>query len=1118
MDIQAWLRSLGLELYYQAFLDNDIDPLILPSLTAEDLRDIGVASVGHRRKLLDAIEALQAAPAPQDEAPAAAPPAVKPEAERRHLTVLFCDLAGSTELSARLDPEDMREVIGAYQNAVAGEVARYEGHIAKFMGDGVLAYFGYPKAHEDDAERAVRTGLQLVQSIGALGAAGHPLAARVGIATGLVVVGDLVGEGAAQEEAVIGETPNLAARLQALAEPGQVVISRRTRRLVGGLFELAELEPQRLKGFAEPLAAFQIVGEGRAEGRFEALRGERLTPLVGREHELGLLIDRWALAKGGEGRVVLLSGEAGIGKSRLTQALLERIAAEPYVRLRYYCSPYHTNSALHPVTEQLARAAGFAGDDRAGVKLDKLEALLGRATERASEQAALLAALLSIPSDGRYPPLNLTPQMQKARTFEALLAQLEGLTTAQPVLMIFEDAHWIDPTTTELFGQIIDRVTRLPVLLLITFRPGFTPPWSGHAHVASLTLSRLGQRQGAAIIERQTGGKALPSEVMSQILAKTDGVPLFVEELTKTVLESGLLTDAGDHYELAGPLPPLAIPATLHDSLMARLDRLAPVREVAQIGAVIGRTFSHELLAAVAPLPESELGDALTKLIDAELIFCRGALPEATYSFKHALVQDAAYQSLLKSRRQQLHAQIAEAMETRFPEAIHAQPEVIAHHFTQAGVVEKALRYWKQAGQLEMARSATAEAIAHLNSGLQILLSLPENEQRDRQELAIQLAMGSAFVAAYGFAAPQTGQAYERAREICERLGDTEALFPVLYGLCLFHLYAADLTSSRAASDRLLELARTSDDRGRLFFAHRAAGVSHYPAGNLLTAKKHLERALDLYDPDEHRAPAFIYAFDPKVVCLDYLARTLFPLGLLAQSLRRNEEAIAVARQTGHRNSLALPLFFGGTLRQLAGDRDAVRAIVEELAALATEAGFRFWFAGATILRGWVEATGDGLDDGMQVMEAGIAEWRSSGAEYMVPYFSVLVAQAELEAGRADAAIPRLQAALQRIERSNERWFEPEIHRMAGLARLQLEPDDPGAAEECFDRALKAARENSARLWELRAAMDLASLWLRQRQAAEVRDLLAPIYAGFDAGLDAPDLVRAANLLDATSS
>ena len=798
MDIQAWLRSLGLELYYQAFLDNDIDPLILPSLTAEDLRDIGVASVGHRRKLLDAIEALQAAPAPQDEAPAAAPPAVKPEAERRHLTVLFCDLAGSTELSARLDPEDMREVIGAYQNAVAGEVARYEGHIAKFMGDGVLAYFGYPKAHEDDAERAVRTGLQLVQSIGALGAAGHPLAARVGIATGLVVVGDLVGEGAAQEEAVIGETPNLAARLQALAEPGQVVISRRTRRLVGGLFELAELEPQRLKGFAEPLAAFQIVGEGRAEGRFEALRGERLTPLVGREHELGLLIDRWALAKGGEGRVVLLSGEAGIGKSRLTQALLERIAAEPYVRLRYYCSPYHTNSALHPVTEQLARAAGFAADDRAGVKLDKLEALLGRATERASEQAALLAALLSIPSDGRYPPLNLTPQMQKARTFEALLAQLEGLTTAQPVLMIFEDAHWIDPTTTELFGQIIDRVTRLPVLLLITFRPGFTPPWSGHAHVASLTLSRLGQRQGAAIIERQTGGKALPSEVMSQILAKTDGVPLFVEELTKTVLESGLLTDAGDHYELAGPLPPLAIPATLHDSLMARLDRLAPVREVAQIGAVIGRTFSHELLAAVAPLPESELGDALTKLIDAELIFCRGALPEATYSFKHALVQDAAYQSLLKSRRQQLHAQIAEAMETRFPEAIHAQPEVIAHHFTQAGVVEKALRYWKQAGQLEMARSATAEAIAHLNSGLQILLSLPENVQRDRQELAIQLAMGSAFVAAYGFAAPQTGQAYERAREICERLGDTEALFPVLYGLCLFHLYAADLTSSRA--------------------------------------------------------------------------------------------------------------------------------------------------------------------------------------------------------------------------------------------------------------------------------------------------------------------------------
>jgi predicted ATPase len=550
---------------------------------------------------------------------------------------------------------------------------------------------------------------------------------------------------------------------------------------------------------------------------------------------------------------------------------------------------------------------------------------------------------------------------------------------------------------------------------------------------------------------------------------------------------------------------------------MARLDRLAPIREVAQIGAVIGRTFSHELLAAVAPLPENDLVKALTKLIDAELIFRRGALPEATYSFKHALVQDAAYQSLLKSRRQQLHAQIAEAIETRLPEASHGQPEVIAHHFTQAGVVDKALRYWKQAGQLAMARSATAEAIAHLNSGLRILLSLPESEQRDRQELAIQLAMGSAFVAAYGFAAPQTEQAYERAREICERLDDTDALFPVLYGLCLFHLYAADLTSSRAASDRLLELARTSDDRGRLFFAHRAAGVSNYPAGNLLTARKHLQRALDLYDPDQHAAPAFVYAFDPKVVCLDYLARTLFPLGLIDQSLQRSDEAVAEARRTGHRNSLALPLFFGGTLRQLAGERDAVRALVDELEALATEAGFRFWFAGATILRGWVEAEHTGFDHGVRIMESGIAEWRTSGAEYMVPYFSVLVAQVQLQAGRPDAAAALVQAAIQRVERSNERWFEPEVHRTAGLAHLQLAPHDPSRAERCFECALKAARQKSARLWELRAAIDLASLWLRDGKAAETRDLLAPIYAAFDDGLELPDLARAASLLDATS-
>ena len=698
MDITAWLRGLGLERYAGAFADHAIDAEVLPELTEADLEKLGVL-LGHRKKLLKAIEALGRGGVPSTPVAQSLAPVARREAERRHLTVLFCDLAGSTALSGQLDPEAMRDVITRYQNAVAGEILRFEGHVAKFMGDGVLAYFGWPMAHEDDAERALRAGLALVRAVGEREAAGRPLAARIGISTGLVVVGDLVGEGAAQEQAVVGETPNLAARLLTLAQPGCVVISQATRRLVGGRFDLEDLATHTLKGFAQPVHAWRVLGESRAEGRFEALHGAGLTPLVGREHELALLLDRFELASGGEGQVVLLSGEAGIGKSRITRSVIEHLATEPHTRLRYYCSPYYANSALHPVTAQLERAAGFLADDTTDQKLDKLEAMLGQASGRIAEAAPLAAALLSIPTGDRYPALNLTPQAQKARTFEVLLDQLTGLAARQPVLMILEDAHWIDPTTSELFELTIDRLQRLPILLLISFRPEFTSPWTGFAHITSLTLNRLGRNQGVAIIAELTGGKGLPDEVLKQILERTDGVPLFVEELTKAVLELGLVFDAGDHYELAGPLPPLAIPATLHDSLMARLDRLTPVKEVAQIGAVIGREFGHELLAAVAPLAGDQLDEALTQLVNSELLFRRGAAPQASYSFKHALIQEAAYQSLLKSKRQQLHARIADALEEGFPETTIIQPELLAQHYTEAGLAERAIAYWEKAGQ-----------------------------------------------------------------------------------------------------------------------------------------------------------------------------------------------------------------------------------------------------------------------------------------------------------------------------------------------------------------------------------------------------------------------------------
>ena len=608
MDVSRWLAEQGLGHHAEAFAQNGIAGDILRELTDADLKELGL-NLGDRKRLLKAIAALNAAStANRFEGADATTPAVPRDAERRQLTVLFCDLVGSTELSGRLDPEDMSEVIRAYQESCAQVIGRWGGHVAKYMGDGVLAYFGWPVAHEDEAERAVRAGLALGQSLaGVTTAAAEPLTARVGIATGLVMVGELIGEAEAQERAVVGETPNLAARLQTLAAPGSVVISQATRRLLGGVFELADLGPLRLRGFAEPLTAWRVEGEGRAEGRFEARQSAGLTPLVGRDEEIALLLRRWQQVKDGEGHVVLLSGEPGIGKSRLVREVRARLKDEPHVRLLYQCSPHHTTSPLHPVIEQLERAAGFAAGDRAEEKLDKLAALLARGTDRPEQAVPLIAALLGLPTEGRYPALDLTPQRQKQLTLAVLIEQLEGLATAQPVLLAYEDMHWSDPTTQELLGLTIERVSRLPVLLLITYRPEFSPPWPAQPHVSALTLSRLGRREGAALVERVVRDKPLPDEVAAQIVAKTDGVPLFVEELTKTVLESGLLKDAGDHYELAGPLPPLALPSTLHDSLLARLDRLAPTKEIAQISAALGREFSHGLLAAVADRPEAEL-------------------------------------------------------------------------------------------------------------------------------------------------------------------------------------------------------------------------------------------------------------------------------------------------------------------------------------------------------------------------------------------------------------------------------------------------------------------------------------------------------------------------------
>jgi len=745
MDVVVWLRSLGLGKYEAAFRENEIDETVLPSLTHENLKELGVTALGHRLKLLDAIAGLSA------DTGAKTPPAngtmpssavsVRSEdrAERRQVTVMFSDLVGSTALSARMDPEDLRDVISAYQKCVAETVGRFGGFVAKYMGDGVLVYFGYPQAHEDDAERAVRAGLKLVSTVSGL-KPDPALQTRVGIATGLVVVGDLVGSGEAQERGIIGETPNLAARLQGIAEPTTVVIAESTRKLLGTFFELGDLGVKDLKGIAKPVHAWAVLRASSMEGRFEALHASGLTALVGREEETELLLRRWSRAKSGEGQVVLLSGEAGIGKSRLMTVLLGSVASEPHTRLRYFCSPQHTDSALYPIIGQMERAAGLAHGDAAKAKLDKLDALLAQTTTSV-EHAALFAEMLSLSNDGRYPSLDkLTPEQRRERTLQALVSQMEALARQNPVLMIFEDAHWTDPTSLEVFGQIADRIRTLRVLLIVTFRPEFEPPWIGRAHVTALTVNRMTEREIGTLIDRVVGNKLLPANVRQDIIKRSDGIPLFIEEMTKAVLEAES-EGAAEQTIATTPSQSRAVPASLHASLMARLDRLGQAKEVAQIGGAIGREFSYALLAAVARKQDAELQSALDRLIGSGLLFRQGLPPHATYLFKHALIQDAAYGTLLREPRRALHARIVHTLESQFAEIAENQPELLARHYTEAGLIEKAALQWGKAGQRSVERSALVEAVEQLTRALGQIATLPSTPALRRDEIRLQVAL-----------------------------------------------------------------------------------------------------------------------------------------------------------------------------------------------------------------------------------------------------------------------------------------------------------------------------------------------------------------------------------------
>jgi class 3 adenylate cyclase/predicted ATPase len=1042
-----------------------------------------------------------------------------PEAERRQLTVMFCDLVGSTALSERLDPEDLREVIHSFQECCAGVVARYAGFIARYMGDGLLVYFGYPQAHEDDAERAIRAGLGIVEAVGGLRPGDDlTLQVRIGIATGLVVAGDHIGEGASEEKAVVGETPNLAARLQGLAEPDTVVIAPATHRLAGGLFVCDDLGPQQLKGIGEPVPAYRVREAGHAPSRFEATAERRLTPLIGREEEIGLLLKRWDQAKEGDGQVVLLSGEAGVGKSRILRSFRERLEDELRNRVLYYCSPYHRNSAFYPAIDQLERGLRFEKDDGVAEKLDKLEAELADLGLPAAEFAPLLASLLSLPGGERHPPPPLGAEEMKKKILEALVAVFEAMASRDPVLMVVEDVHWIDPSTLELLNLLIEQLRSARVVLVVTYRPEFEPPWGGHAHVTGLTLNRLSRRESAAMIAKVAGEKAMPEEVLGEIVAKTDGVPLFVEELTKTVLESDLLEEAADRYVLSGPLPPLAIPASLQDSLMARLDRLAPVKEVAQLAATLGRTFSHELLGAVSPLKGEKLEDALSQLLDAGLIYRHGLPPDVTYEFKHALVQDVAYQSLLKGSRLQFHKRIAHALEEHFPETAETEPELLARHFTEAGLAEQAVAYWQRAGRRAAERSANLEAVAHLTKGLELIKNLPETPEHARRELGLHLTLGPALMAVKGYAAPEVGQAYLRAQELCRQVGEPAQLFTVTWGLWMVHQQRGRLETARSLADEVLALAEGQADPALRLQAHHAAWTTHFLVPELSSCWEHAKQGIALYDMDQYRSHAFLYGgHDPGVCCRNHGALALWFLGFPDQALETARDAMTLAERLSHPISMVGALGFLTFVHQCRREPRSAQERAEATIALCTEHGIApQYLASGAILRGWAVAAQGQAEEGVAEMRQGLIDLRAIGAAMRRWYYLTLLAEAYGHTGQAEEGLSALAEALDTIETSNMRTWEAEVYRLRGELLLRSAKDE-AEAESCFNRAVEVAGRQSAKSPELRAATSLARLWHQQGKTGQARALLAPVYDWFTEGFDTADIKDAKALLNELS-
>src|SRR5436190_2348454 len=1109
-DLAEWLGRHGLDQYAQTFAENNIEFSVLPDVTENDLKKLGV-SLGHRKKLLRAIEALTAARQPTGTTSAVldvivtSPPLLQPrEAEFRQITVMFCDLVGSTQLSEKLDPEDLQKLLDAYRGKCSTAIRRYGGEVARYFGDGVMAFFGWPRAHEDDAVRAIHAALEIVSGVTKIPGP-VTLTCRVGVCSGPVVVGEIGDSGTWSMDAV-GETPNIAARLQTLAAANTVLISESTRRLVSAAFDFQDLGLQELKGVTEPIHLYSVLSAKNTASRFEAAHTGSLTPLIGRASELSLLLDRWQKVKEGDGQVILLSGIPGVGKSRLLHELKSHIQQEPHVLLHHQCSPYHSQSAFFPVIGQIEQAAQLTAREAEVDKIAKLTTYLPR-SDNSKEPVLLIAKLLSIPLENTLQLSGLTPQQIKNRTISTLVDMVLAFSVQRPTLCIFEDAHWLDPSTLELLESIISRIDDARVLLIVSCRPEFRATWMSHANTTMHSLTRLSLTEVRAMIRDILRGGSMPQPVLDRIIEKSDGVPLFIEELTSSMLSAPLQTRGT--FERAPQLALLRVPDTLSDALMERLDRVAPSRRLAQIAAVIGREFSYDLLSAASRIDDDDMLSALSLLEQADIIYRVGISPFLRFAFKHALLRDAIYDSLLRSKRQQIHADIAAILEQEFPELAENQPEVLAYHYQEAGNHQLAIRCWFKSGQGALAHSANVEAIASFRKALQLLDALPETRERIKQEINIQLALGIPLIAVQGYASAETREVFSRARTLCVQLGNIPEYFQALFGLWGHSWMGGKNDDALRLADAFLSRSRALSQPVPLMVAHRVMGSTLLTIGDFQSSANHFAESIKLSIGKGKQPLSNLYMVEPQAASLLLLSWDLWFLGYPDQSLSRVSEALALGQDLGHPYTVAFAHYMTSVVHLLRGDAARAFESADKSFEMSQEQRFSLYLILSRISRGRAAGELGRLGEARKEMALGIAEARRNDVGFMLPMMNSWLADLYAKAGENECALSIVEGILANIGDVTGRSWESELHRQRAQILVALNSSKVREAESHLKKSIEVARGQSAKSLELRAATSLAELWRTQGRRDEARALLEPICRWFDEGAETADVRRA---------